>query len=150
VSPEPGLPAAPAGPPDAPGDGGPVDLLDQPFDRDGLVPLRNAVAAHASRLGLPGEQVEHIVLVAYELASNAVRHGGGHGRLRLIADDGTVGCMVTDQGGGFRDAEHAGLTRPEPTANGGRGLWLVRCVADSVEIRADDKGTTAVARFALR
>ena len=129
---------------------GPVELLEQRFDRDSLVPLRNAVAAHASRLGVTTEQVEHIVLVAYELASNAVRHGGGHGRLRLIADDGMIGCAVTDEGGGFRDPEQAGLLRPEPTAISGRGLWLARCIADSVEVSADDVGTTAVARFAIR
>lgn len=129
---------------------GPVDLLDQRFDRDSLVALRNAVAAHSSRLGLDTDQVEHIVLVAYELASNAVRHGGGRGRLVLAADDGMVGCTVTDEGGGFRDAERAGLVRPDPTASNGRGLWLVRCFADSVEINVDDAGTTAIARFAIR
>jgi anti-sigma regulatory factor (Ser/Thr protein kinase) len=145
VNPESGAPAA------VPGAGaGPRDLLDQQFDRDSLVALRNAVAAHASRLGLPGDQVEHIVLVAYELASNAVRHGGGRGRLRLVADDGMVGCAVTDHGGGFRDAAQAGLVRPEPTASGGRGLWLVRCIAETVDISSDETGTTAVARFAIR
>lgn len=167
MNPEPGATAAAgsSGPGGAAGglpmDGGPdgdrtdgiagrVELLDQRFDRDSLVPLRNAVAAHASRLGVAAEQVEYIVLVAYELASNAVRHGGGHGRLRLIADDGMIGCAVTDEGGGFRDPEQAGLLRPEPTASSGRGLWLVRCLADSVEISVDDVGTTAVARFAIR
>jgi anti-sigma regulatory factor (Ser/Thr protein kinase) len=127
-----------------------VELLDQQFDRDSLVPLRNAVAAHASRLGIATEQVEYLVLAAYELASNAVRHGGGHGRLRLVADDGMIGCTVTDEGGGFRGAELAGLTRPEPTASSGRGLWLVRCVADSVDVTVDEVGTTATARFAIR
>jgi anti-sigma regulatory factor (Ser/Thr protein kinase) len=149
VSPESGAPTA-AGSPEGLAGPGPVDLLDQQFDRDSLVSLRNAVAAHASRFGLPVERVEHIVLVAYELASNAVRHGGGRGRLRLVADNGTFGCTVTDQGGGFRDAEQAGLARPEPTASGGRGLWLVRCVADSVELRSGEDGTVAVARFAIR
>jgi anti-sigma regulatory factor (Ser/Thr protein kinase) len=145
VNPESGAPAAAAG-----AGAGPLNLLDQPFDREGLVALRNAVAAHASRLGLPAEQVDHVVLVAYELASNAVRHGGGRGRLRLVAGDGVVGCTVTDQGGGFRDAALAGLVRPEPAASGGRGLWLVRCIADTVEISSDETGTTAVAWFALR
>jgi anti-sigma regulatory factor (Ser/Thr protein kinase) len=128
----------------------PVEVLDQRFDRDSLVPLRNAVAAHASRLGVEAEQLDHIVLVAYELASNAVRHGGGHGRLRLITENGMIGCIVSDEGGGFRDVDQAGLIRPEPTASSGRGLWLVRCLADSVEISVDDVGTTAVARFAIR
>src|SRR5262245_53826825 len=108
VSPESGAPAAAAG-----SGAGPLDLLDQQFDRDSLVALRNAVAAHASRLGLPGGQVEHIVLVAYELASNAVRHGGGRGRLRLVAGDGMVGCTVTDHGGGFGDAAQAGMVCPD-------------------------------------
>ena len=139
----------PAAAPGAAAGTGPRQLLDQQFDRDSLVSLRSAVAAHASSLGLPDERVEHVVLVAYELASNAVRHGGGRGRLRLVADDGLVGCTVTDQGGGFRDAAHAGLVRPEPTASGGRGLWLVRCIADTVDISSDETGTTAVARFAV-
>ena len=143
MNPEQAAPATAAG-------AGPRELLDQQFDRDSLVALRNAVAAHASRLGLPDERVEHVVLVAYELASNAVRHGGGRGRLRLAAVDGTVGCTVTDSGGGFRGAPQAGLVRPEPTASGGRGLWLVRCIADTVEISSDETGTTAVARFAIR
>ncbi len=152
MTPEPGLPAAAAGSPDAAGAGppDPMQLLDQPFERDSLVSLRSAVAAHASRLGLRDDLVDHVVLVAYELASNAVRHGAGHGRLRLVAVDGAIGCTVTDEGGGFPDAEHAGLARPEPTASGGRGLWLVRCLADTVEIRSDATGTTVDVRFALR
>jgi anti-sigma regulatory factor (Ser/Thr protein kinase) len=149
VSPDPGLPAAAAGSPDALG-GGPQDLLDQPFDRDGLVALRSAVAAHASRLGLTDDLVEHVVLVAYELASNAVRHGGGQGRLRLVAGEGVIGCMVSDDGRGFADTDRAGMVRPEPTANGGRGLWLVRCLADTVDIHADENGTIVDARFAIR
>lgn len=150
MSPEPGAPAASAGSPDAvPGPAG-VDLLDFGFEPDSLVALRNAVAAHASRLGLAGEQVELVVLAAYELASNAVRHGGGRGRLRLAADDGVIGCTVIDDGPGFANPGQAGLHRPEPTANGGRGLWLVRCIADTVEITSGARGTTAVARFAIR
>lgn len=152
MSPEPGLPAT--GAPDANGARPPEaparELLDQPFAQDSLVALRSAVAAHASRLGLSEDLVEHVVLVAYELASNAVRHGAGHGRLRLSAAAGVIGCAVTDEGRGFADPEHAGLTRPEPTASGGRGLWLVRCLADTVEIRSDGKRTTVDARFAIR
>jgi anti-sigma regulatory factor (Ser/Thr protein kinase) len=149
VSPDPGIPAAAAGPPDALG-AGPQDLLDQAFDRGSLVALRSAVAAHASRVGVSDDLVEHVVLVAYELASNAVRHGAGQGRLRLIADDGAIGCIVTDEGGGFADPDRVGMVRPEPTAYGGRGLWLVRCLADTVDIRSDAKGTTVDARFAIR
>jgi anti-sigma regulatory factor (Ser/Thr protein kinase) len=124
-------------------------LLDQAFDRAGLISLRNAVAAHAGRLKLPDDALERLVLAAYELASNAVRHGGGRGRLRMSTDGNLLRCAVRDEGPGFPDAEQAGRARPEPTALGGRGLWLVRCVADDLAIRSDPSGTVAVAEFAL-
>lgn len=124
-------------------------LLDQAFDRDGLVSLRSAVAAHASALGTPRETVEHLVLAAYELASNAVRHGGGRGRLRLALADGALRCTVTDDGPGFPDSQQAGRVRPDPGASGGRGLWLARCVSGQLDIRSDAGGTVAVAEFPL-
>jgi anti-sigma regulatory factor (Ser/Thr protein kinase) len=125
-------------------------LLEQSFDRAGLVALRNAVAAHAGRLSLPEETVDHLVLAAYELASNAVRHGGGRGRLRMSADDSVLRCVVRDEGTGFPDPDQAGRVRPDPAASGGRGLWLVRCVSDHLDIRSDQDGTVAVVEFALR
>jgi anti-sigma regulatory factor (Ser/Thr protein kinase) len=124
-------------------------LLEQSFDRAGLISLRNAVAAHVGRLGLPEETVAHVVLAVYELASNAVRHGGGRGRLRMSVDDGVLRCAVHDEGAGFPDPGRAGRVRPDPTASGGRGLWLVRCVSDRLEIRTDPAGMVATVEFAL-
>ncbi len=124
-------------------------LLDQAFDRDSLVSLRSAVAAHASALGTPQETVEHLVLAAYELASNAVRHGGGRGRLRLAVAGGTLRCTVADDGPGFPDSAQAGRARPDPGASGGRGLWLARCVSGRLDVRSDAGGTVAVAEFPL-
>src|SRR5690349_7412786 len=77
------------------------DGLEQRFDATNLVSLRSAVAAHGSALGLAARQVDDLVLVAHELASNAVRHGGGGGRLRVWRVDGSVYCEVADVGGGF-------------------------------------------------
>jgi anti-sigma regulatory factor (Ser/Thr protein kinase) len=124
-------------------------LLDQAFDRDGLVMLRGAVATHAGALGMPRETVEHLILAAYELASNAVRHGGGRGRLTLAVADGTLRCTVTDEGPGFPDAQQAGRVRPDPGASGGRGLWLARCVSGRLDVRSGAGGTVAVAEFPL-
>lgn len=75
--------------------------LDQHFDVDSLHPLRAALAAHASRLGATDEQLEHLLIVAGELASNAIRHGGGSGRLRLWQRDRVLYCQVNDQGPGL-------------------------------------------------
>ena len=67
-------------------------VLEQGFDGDSLYALRAAVAAYAAEAGLPRQRVYDVVLAAHELAANAVRHGAGHGRLRLWADSQALYC----------------------------------------------------------
>ncbi|MBV1849834.1 ATP-binding protein [Catellatospora tritici] len=112
-------------------------LLDLRFAESELVGLRAAVAAHASEAGMPDARIDVLVFIAYELATNAVRHGGGHGRLRLWGDGDAIACQVIDAGSGpSLEALHA--QRPGPGATGGRGLWLVRTFSDSVEVEVRD------------
>ena len=73
-------------------------VLEQAFDGDSLYALRAAVAAHASEAGLPRQRVYDVVAAVHELAANAVRHGAGHGRLRLWADGQALHCQVSDDG----------------------------------------------------
>ncbi|WP_155368715.1 ATP-binding protein [Catellatospora vulcania] len=116
----------------------PVDavlLLELPFTETELVGLRSAVAAHASEAGVPADRVEVLVFVAYELATNAVRHGGGSGRLQLWAAADVVYCRISDEGPGI-PAGVEGKVRPEPGSPGSRGLWLVRTFAESMHITA--------------
>ena len=130
-----------AAPPVGTPDGAPA--LDQPFDTDALFTLRSAVAAHAADLGA-GHTVDDAVLVAHELASNAVRHGGGVGRLRLWRSGDRLVCQVSDSGSGLSDPEHAGIGRPAPAVPGGRGLWIARQLSE-VHIRTGPDGTTITA-----
>src|ERR1700689_1324174 len=81
------------------GTGSALLVLDQRFDIDGLYQLRAAVAAHAAELGLPAELANDVVIAVHELASNSVRHGPGHGRLRVWAIEQALTCEVTDDGG---------------------------------------------------
>lgn len=124
--------------------------LDQPFSKGGLVSLRAAVAAHGSRLGLAGERLDDLLLVAHELASNAIQHGGGRGQLRLRRQEDVVACQVDDWGDGLPDGADAGLLTPTPGALRGRGLWLVRQLADEIEVRSGATGTSVIARIEIR
>jgi anti-sigma regulatory factor (Ser/Thr protein kinase) len=138
-----------------PGGAGPMPTpngdvaLDQHFDGDALYSLRAAVAAHAAGLGAGDELVEELVVVANELASNAVRHGGGTGRLRLWRAGDLIHCEVSDEGPGLADAE-VGRERVPLTAYGGRGLWVVRQMSERVDVRTSPKGATVTAAFLVR
>jgi anti-sigma regulatory factor (Ser/Thr protein kinase) len=122
--------------------------LDQAFDLSGLYPLRAAVAAHATELGLHEQHISGLLIAATELATNAIRHGGGTGRLRMWRTDVTLHVQVSDDGPGITDPHLAG-TRPVPlTAVGGRGLWIVRQLCDHLHI-ATMAGATITASFDL-
>ena len=148
-SPPPNGPAVRNGTPGC--DGAPVrnapPVLDQAFDPRGLPALRSAVAAYAARLGA-GERLDDVVLIAHELSTNVVRHGGGTGRLRLWREDGSLLCRVSDTGPGLADVAHAGTRLPAPQKGGGRGLWIARTLSD-VRIDTGPRGTTVTAAVAL-
>ncbi|HWH01308.1 MAG TPA: ATP-binding protein, partial [Pilimelia sp.] len=54
-------------------------LLARTFDAEQVTELRHAVARCAEESGLSGHPLEDFVLAVNELATNAVRHGGGRG-----------------------------------------------------------------------
>jgi anti-sigma regulatory factor (Ser/Thr protein kinase) len=130
--------------------GGPgVVALDQRFDRDGLYALRAAVAAHAANLGAQADRLSHLLIIASELASNAVQHGGGQGRLRLWRVDGNLRCEVSDAGPGIPDPHGVGTLAPSALAPAGRGLWIVRRLTADLTIDSTAQGTTVTAIVAL-
>jgi len=90
--------------------------------------LRLLVGDGAAAAGLDENRCEELVLAVYELACNAILHGGGAGRLLLSRADGSVRCQVSDDGPGFPDA-----TTPDAALPGG-GLWLARQLTDGLEI----------------
>lgn len=126
--------------------------VDQRFDADGLYALRATLAAHASALGAADEQIERLLIVAVELATNAIRHGGGRGRLRLWQSDGHLYCQVSDHGPGIVDAS-VGCAPPDPTRlDGGRGMWICRNLATEVVIDggAGGRGASVTAAIPIR
>ena len=120
-------------------------VLDMAFDVDNLHGLRSAVAARAGNMGIT---LNDLLIVASELASNAIRHGGGRGRLRLWQSGDRLYCQVSDNGPGIADAS-VGLETPDPRQTGGRGVWIVRRLSEYVEIERTADGTVVTAVFPL-
>jgi anti-anti-sigma factor len=155
-------PGPQAGGPGHPG----APILDQSFDAGSLYALRAAVAAHATEAGLAHGRAEDLVIAVHELASNAVRHGAGHGRLRIWRSDQALLCEVSDDGmpqpagddGVAQPGDDDGVPRPagshgDPAAQWrtepGHGLSLVRQVADQTSLTSGPDGTLATLSFAL-
>jgi anti-sigma regulatory factor (Ser/Thr protein kinase) len=126
-------------------------LLDCEFDLASLAELRVSVTAQAAQSGLADMNQTKFVLAVHEVAVNAVRHGGGHGRLRLWRDDRDLWCLVSDHGPGI-PAEHRGGERRRDSADrlgSGVGLWLVRQVCSEVRIGSGPDGGEVLLRFRL-
>ncbi len=118
-------------------------LVDQSFIDGYLYDLRSTVAAHASLITNDPNSIGIAVLVTSELAINAIRHGGGEARIRLWQVGGDLYIQVADQGPGMRDPA-AGMTPPEPGQAHHRGLWIVRELADHVDIDTGPSGTSVL------
>jgi anti-sigma regulatory factor (Ser/Thr protein kinase) len=124
------------------------DLSKQPagieafeFDRTKLADVRRRVERVAERAGLPAPDTADLVIAASELAANSVAHGGGSGTLRTWQDDGGR-LLVEFEDSGSIEEPLAGRLRPEPTQEGGRGLWLANQLCDLVQIRSRPGRTT--------
>jgi len=127
----------------------PDDVLHLDVDVDSLYPMRAAVAAHASKLGLTEPKLANLLVVATELAANTIRHGGGNGTLRLWSDGDAIHCQVSDDGPGIIDPDIVGTKPVALNSDGGRGLWLSRQFTDGLAIENRDPGSTVTATMQL-
>lgn len=124
---------------------------------------RHLVRQFAEQGGVEGDEVETMLLVASELLSNAVDHGGGNAALEeheldesvrmtlaidLVGD--TWEMRIADQGGGRPEEvmKYLGQDLPDLEDERGRGFFLLESMLDSLEVRGspDGKGLEFVAR----
>ncbi|MFI5866468.1 anti-sigma factor RsbA family regulatory protein [Streptomyces sp. NPDC051546] len=106
-----------------------------------LAVIRSKVSQSASEAGVSEDRLGQLAVAVTEIATNSIRHGGGHGTLRAWTQDATFLCEFRDAG--YISDVMAGRTRPSEGQIGGRGLWLAHQLCDLVEIRSTrDRGTT--------
>lgn len=85
-------------------------------------------------------------LVFGELVGNVVRHAPGAISVRLDWTGEDAVLTVHDNGAGFNLTEN---DLPEESAEGGRGLYIIRALAKAVTVRRFPNGTEVRAVLAL-
>jgi anti-sigma regulatory factor (Ser/Thr protein kinase) len=110
------------------------------FDVEGLLGLRRFVVAESSRLGLSADRRDDLELMVNELATNAVRHGGGEGVLR-IWDAGPAGLACEVESGGRIEDPLSGRIPVGLDDDHGRGLLLINLLADLVRVHTGPQGS---------
>ncbi|MBG0829670.1 ATP-binding protein [Planomonospora sp. ID67723] len=119
------------------------------FSRSHAGAVRRAVAEYASHRGLEGMRRSDFVLAVYEGMTNAIRYGGGRGRVRLWTCDGLLNCEVADHGPGIPVTALTGDDLPPDGEPGRRGLWLIRNLSESCRFTTGPEGTTIRITFRL-
>jgi anti-sigma regulatory factor (Ser/Thr protein kinase) len=96
---------------------------------------RHFVQAKLAEWELDEDPAQTAVLLATELATNAVRHGRGQIRLRLRRTYHALYIEVDDDGSALPDRRHA-----DNNDEGGRGLLLVEALSEAWGTRPLDHG----------
>ena len=123
----------------------PPGSVELEFESGSLAALRQSVFSLAVEGGLDTARATEAVIAVNEVATNSLRHGGGHGALRAWVDDESVIFEVRDAGV-FREA-FVGRTRPGQDDASGRGLWMVNQLCELVQVRTSPKGSAVRLHF---
>lgn len=110
--------------------------------RAAAVPLaRHLLRDWLERVPVETPAMHDLLLIASELCSNAVRHATGAPgsvALQAWAESDTIVIEVSDDGSSLVGMDQAPDDLPDPDAEQGRGLFLVRQLVDEVMSRLDD------------
>jgi anti-sigma regulatory factor (Ser/Thr protein kinase) len=113
---------------------------------------RRAAVSAADALGFAETETGRVALVATELATNLVRHGGGGELLvRQVPEIGVVELVAIDRGPGMASIERALRDGYSTGGTQGTGLGAVRRLADDWDLfSAPGAGTAVMARVGGR
>jgi MEDS: MEthanogen/methylotroph, DcmR Sensory domain/Histidine kinase-like ATPase domain len=117
----------------------PGDALPLTFTKSGLRLVRQLAGTVARANGMSAERTDDFTYAVNEAATNAVRHGGGEGTMRLWTEHDH---LAADVHSAIPLADPvAGRLHPDPTAASARGLPLINHLCDLVRWSGGDDGT---------
>ena len=117
----------------------PADAARMAFQTGDLGRVRTFLTGQARLAGLAGNPAEALVMAVNEIATNSLRHGGGHGELHVWRDSDSLVCEVCDQG--HITSPLVGRIPPALGQGFGAGLWLANQLCDLVQISSSANGT---------
>jgi anti-sigma regulatory factor (Ser/Thr protein kinase) len=123
--------------------------MDRTFGHADITVLRHEVTRLLPAAGLNRDRLSGYVLAVNEVITNVVLHAGGHGRIVLRIESGSVWCVVTDSGPGIPDGYLDSRLLPGTDEIGGRGLWLAHQLCDEVTTATGPIGTSIGLRMDL-
>ena len=106
---------------------------------DDLERFREQLARELAAATVPPAKGLDMLVAGTEIATNAVRHGGGIEAVRTGRAHGRFVCEVIDRGAGFDDPA-AGYLAPREGI--GRGLWVARRLTWRLEAFRSPRGFT--------
>lgn len=113
------------GPPVTAAPGPPPQGLVVASARDSVARLRRYALEQSTACGFHGDQ-DVLVLLVSEIATNAILHGAGDVRIRLLRTHLRLRVEVGDD-----SIDLPAVRTPRADAEGGRGLALVEALSDS-------------------
>jgi serine/threonine-protein kinase RsbW len=116
--------------------------------------VRCALALVLDREPWSPEDSGRLLLAASEAVSNAIEHGsptgGGHIEIAVVVQRDGATLIVTDEGAG-EGAEIDTLSDPpSPTSTRGRGIPIMRSLADELSVTRAGGGTRVRMHFAVQ
>ena len=96
------------------------------------------------------EVIDDVVLCVEEACTNAIRHSGAADEIEIaLAFEGDeLRVRVRDRGRGFDTSSFDPGAAPDPSAEHGRGLFLIAALMDTLSLRLDGGLEVAMARRA--
>ena len=117
----------------------PADAAWMAFQTGDLGRVRTFLTGQATLAGLAENPAEALVMAVNEIATNSLKHGGGHGEVHVWRDGDSLVCEVSDQG--HITSPLVGRIPPALGQGFGAGLWLANQLCDLVQICSSANGT---------